>query len=73
MRFFADAFFSKRYGSRAVVLETVAAVPGMVGGALQHLRALRRMGLQSASDSWALHLSSILGLRQDIGIVRRHP
>ena len=43
MRFFADAFFAKRYGSRAVVLETVAAVPGMVGGALQHLRALRRL------------------------------
>ena len=43
MRLFADAFFAKRYGHRAVVLETVAAVPGMVGGALQHLRALRRM------------------------------
>jgi ubiquinol oxidase len=43
MRFFADTFFAKRYGHRAVVLETVAAVPGMVGGALQHLRALRRM------------------------------
>lgn len=43
LRFFADAFFSKRYGHRAVVLETVAAVPGMVGGALQHLRSLRRM------------------------------
>jgi hypothetical protein len=26
-----------------VVLETIAAVPGMVGGTLQHLRALRRM------------------------------
>jgi ubiquinol oxidase len=43
MRFFADAFFAKRYGHRAVVLETVAAVPGMVGGTLQHLRSLRRM------------------------------
>ena len=43
MRFFADAFFAKRYGNRAVVLETVAAVPGMVAGALQHLRSLRRM------------------------------
>lgn len=42
-RFFADTFFSQRYGHRAVVLETVAAVPGMVGGALQHLRSLRRM------------------------------
>jgi len=31
MRFFADAFFARRYGHRAVVLETVAAVPGMVG------------------------------------------
>lgn len=43
MRFFADAFFQKRYGHRAVVLETVAAVPGMVGGALTHLRSLRLM------------------------------
>lgn len=43
LRFFADAFFARRYGHRAVVLETVAAVPGMVGGTLQHLRSLRRM------------------------------
>lgn len=43
LRFFADSFFGRRYGHRAVVLETVAAVPGMVGGSLQHLRALRRM------------------------------
>ena len=43
LRFFADSFFAGRYGHRAVVLETVAAVPGMVGGTLQHLRSLRRM------------------------------
>ncbi len=43
LRFVADTFFAKRYGHRAVILETVAAVPGMVGGALQHLRSLRRM------------------------------
>lgn len=43
LRFFADIFFAKRYGHRAIVLETVAAVPGMVAGTLQHLRALRRM------------------------------
>jgi ubiquinol oxidase len=43
LRFFADTFFARRYGHRAVVLETVAAVPGMVAGALQHLRSLRRM------------------------------
>ncbi len=43
LRFFADMFFAKRYGHRAIVLETVAAVPGMVGGLWQHLHALRRM------------------------------
>lgn len=43
LRLFADMFFARRYGHRAVVLETVAAVPGMVGGTLQHLRSLRRM------------------------------
>ncbi|MEL6877533.1 MAG: alternative oxidase [Pseudomonadota bacterium] len=41
LRFFADKFFTRRYGHRAVVLETVAAVPGMVGGLWQHLKALR--------------------------------
>ncbi|MCW0232291.1 MAG: alternative oxidase [Ferrovibrio sp.] len=43
LRFFADTFFARRYGHRAVVLETVAAVPGMVGGMLVHLKSLRRM------------------------------
>jgi ubiquinol oxidase len=47
LRFCADLFFSKRYGHRAIVLETVAAVPGMVGGTLQHLRSLRRMKTDS--------------------------
>lgn len=49
LRFFADTFFSKRYGHRAVVLETVAAVPGMVGSTLQHLKSLRRM---SDDEGW---------------------
>lgn len=43
LRFCADTFFAKRYGHRAVVLETVAAVPGMVGATLNHLSCLRRM------------------------------
>jgi ubiquinol oxidase len=43
LRFLADTFFAKRYGNRAIVLETVAAVPGMVGGMLVHLRCLRWM------------------------------
>lgn len=43
LRFFADLFFAKRYGHRAIVLETVAAVPGMVGATLTHLKCLRRI------------------------------
>ena len=43
LRLFADFFFKKRYGHRAVILETVAAVPGMVAGMLNHLKSLRKM------------------------------
>tara|TARA_B100000886_G_scaffold109181_1_gene73094 strand:- start:2900 stop:3559 length:660 start_codon:yes stop_codon:yes gene_type:complete len=43
LRLFADVFFRKRYGHRAVILETVAAVPGMVAGMLNHLKSLRKM------------------------------
>ena len=43
LRFLADTFFKKRYGHRAVVLETVAAVPGMVAGMLIHFKSLRKM------------------------------
>jgi ubiquinol oxidase len=43
LRWSADTFFAKRYGHRAIVLETVAAVPGMVGATINHLKCLRRM------------------------------
>jgi ubiquinol oxidase len=49
LRFCADTFFAKRYGHRAIVLETVAAVPGMVGATITHLTALRRM---ADDDGW---------------------
>jgi len=49
LRFCADTFFAKRYGHRAIVLETVAAVPGMVGATLTHLRCLRDM---KDDDGW---------------------
>lgn len=42
-RFIADTFFAKRYGHRAVVLETVAGVPGMVAGVWMHFKSLRAM------------------------------
>jgi hypothetical protein len=40
LRWIADFCFKKRYGHRAVVLETVAAVPGMVGAMLIHFKSL---------------------------------
>jgi ubiquinol oxidase len=49
LRWIADTFFQKRYGHRAVVLETVAAVPGMVGGMLIHLKCLRK---QCHDNGW---------------------
>jgi ubiquinol oxidase len=68
MRLFADAFFSHRYGHRAVVLETVAAVPGMVGGLLQHLKALRHIRddqgwikeLLEEADNERMHLMTFI-------------
>ena len=43
LRWIADTFFKKRYGHRAVVLETIAGVPGMVAGMLMHFKSLRAM------------------------------
>ena len=42
-RLIVDSFFLKRYGHRAVVLETVAGVPGMVAGVWMHFKSLRKM------------------------------
>lgn len=72
MRIFADRFFSNRYGHRAVVLETVAAVPGMVGGLLQHLRALRHIRddqgwireLIEEADNERMHLMTFIEIAQ---------
>ena len=72
LRFFADVFFARRYGHRAVVLETVAAVPGMVGGAIQHLRALRRMEsdhgwiriLLDEAENERMHLMTFIHIAQ---------
>lgn len=49
LRFVADLLFAKRYGHRAIVLETVAAVPGMVGAMATHLQCLRRL---ADDDGW---------------------
>ncbi len=46
-----DIIFGNRYGHRAVVLETIAAVPGMVGGMINHLNSLRKI----ESDRGIIH------------------
>lgn len=43
LRTFVHAFFREKYNHHAVCLETVAAVPGMVGTFHRHMRSLRRM------------------------------
>jgi ubiquinol oxidase len=66
--FFADQFFRKRYGHRAIVLETVAAVPGMVAAMFNHLSSLRRMKhdsgrirlLMDEAENERMHLMTFL-------------
>jgi Alternative oxidase len=43
IRQFVHAFFREKYDHHAVCLETVAAIPGMVGAFHRHFRSLRRM------------------------------
>lgn len=43
LKFVLNLFYGKLYAKRAVILETIAAVPGMVAGMFNHLKALRRM------------------------------
>jgi ubiquinol oxidase len=70
LRFFADAFFKERYGHRAVVLETIAAVPGMVGAAFNHLDSIRVLKgdngrirtLMDEAENERMHLMTFLEL-----------
>src|SRR6478609_1861709 len=72
LRFLADTFFAKRYGHRAIVLETVAAVPGMVGATITHLRCLRRMcddrgwirTLMEEAENERMHLMTFIEVAQ---------
>ena len=72
LRLVADTFFAKRYGHRAIVLETVAAVPGMVGATIQHLTSLRRMvddggwirTLMEEAENERMHLMTFIEVAQ---------
>jgi len=72
LRFFADSFFGNRYGNRAIVLETVAAVPGMVGAVLLHFKCLRKIKndegwikkLLEEADNERMHLMTFMHIIQ---------
>jgi ubiquinol oxidase len=72
LRLCADTFFAKRYGHRAIVLETVAAVPGMVGATVNHLKCLRRMcddkgwirTLMDEAENERMHLMTFVEVAQ---------
>jgi ubiquinol oxidase len=72
LRFCADTFFAKQYGHRAIVLETVAAVPGMVGATITHLKCLRRMcddqgwirTLMEEAENERMHLMTFIEVAQ---------
>lgn len=73
LRLFADMFFKKKYMHRAVVLETVAAVPGMVAGMWNHLASLRSMKtgygpkirtLLDEAENERMHLMTFIQLSQ---------
>jgi len=72
LRLIADTFFKKKYGHRAVVLETVAAVPGMVGGMLIHLKSLRKIKedkgwiktLLDEAENERMHLMTFINIAQ---------
>jgi ubiquinol oxidase len=73
LRWVADTFFAKKYGHRAVVLETVAAVPGMVAGMWTHLKSLRQMKtghgpkirtLLAEAENERMHLMTFIEIAQ---------
>ena len=78
LRWCADTFFAKRYGHRAIVLETVAAVPGMVGGTLTHLACLRHMvddrgwirRLMEEAENERMHLMTFVAIARPTAFER---
>lgn len=70
--FFLEFILQRRYGCRAMMLETVAAVPGMVGGMLLHLRSLRKFqqsggwikALLEEAENERMHLMTMVELVQ---------
>jgi ubiquinol oxidase len=78
LRGLADVCFRQHYIHRSVVLETVAAVPGMVGACIQHLRSLRIMRgrpdmvkmLLDEAENERMHLMTFVALCKPNGLER---
>jgi len=78
LRIFTHMFFREKYDHHAVVLETVAAVPGVVGAAFRHLRSLRRMekdhgwipALQEEAENERMHLLIFLAIAKPSALER---
>ena len=78
LRFCADTLFAKRYGHRAVVLETIAAVPGMVGATIIHMKCLRRMvgdggwirALMEEAENERMHLMTFIEIAKPTAFER---
>ncbi|KYQ96809.1 alternative oxidase [Tieghemostelium lacteum] len=77
LRKFSNLFFREKYIHYAIVLETVAAVPGLVGSALLHLRSLRTMErnnwikiLMDEAENERMHLFTFIELSKPTLIER---
>ncbi|PIN24033.1 Ubiquinol oxidase [Handroanthus impetiginosus] len=72
LKFPTYLFFRRRHMCHAMLLETVAAVPGMVGGMLLHCKSLRRFehsggwikALLEEAENERMHLMTFLELSQ---------
>ncbi|VVA27911.1 PREDICTED: ubiquinol oxidase [Prunus dulcis] len=70
LRVLSDLYFQKRHGCHAMMLETVAAVPGMVGGMMLHLKSLRKFehsggwikALLEEAENERMHLMTVVEL-----------
>ncbi|EGC40117.1 hypothetical protein DICPUDRAFT_44721 [Dictyostelium purpureum] len=77
LRKVSNLFFREKYIHYAIVLETIASVPGLCGGAMLHLRALRTMesnnwikALMDESENERIHLMSFIELTKPTLIER---
>ncbi|CAL5189630.1 unnamed protein product [Lathyrus oleraceus] len=70
LRVLSDLYFKERYGCHAMMLETIAGVPGMVAGMLLHLKSLRKFqhtggwikALLEEAENERMHLMTMVEL-----------